>query len=536
MMVGGVETSSRPVRRSIRMIFPRRKTFRSSVFLPLLLGLAGAGALVPVARAQSSTTVDSSRQLFSVMCALHAAGYESNVSSTGFHPVRARLREVLLRKHGPATEALREFYRNHEVADSSATLARFVSFALVTGPPPDFKFVFSHDELPPEVLALEGFNEILANFDREAGIEGLWRSVQFEYDREIRRVSGPTGNIVQVATGYLRELPKMRRGRSFTVIVEPMIGGRTTFRNVGDRYAIMLRPGAELPLDDIRHAYLHYLLDPLPYRFKAATNSKRIFLNYAARAPRLPAEYKDDFESLLTECLVKAVELRLSKLSPEKLAADINAAEASGFVLVRALHRELLRGFDQSEPPMSLYFPDLLRGISLGEEGKRLEKVQFAPTEAAPASAEPAAELSELDAWLIEGDRQIAAQDGVAASATFGRILAKYPGQPRALYGLAVSLVLRGEVDKAKELFQDLVSATSVGSQASEKRPPFVVAWSHVHLGRIYDLERNRELALSEYRAALAVEGAPDAARIAARRGIEKGMQPSKNEGVPQRP
>ncbi len=515
------------------MILPQRKAFWPSVFLPLLLGLAGAGALAPEARAQSSVSVDSSRQLFSVMCALHAAGYESNVSSTGFHPVRARLREVLLRKQGPATEALREFYRNHELADSSATLARYVSFALVTGPPPEFKFVFVHDELPPEVLALQGLNEILANFDREAGIEELWRSVQFEYVREIRRVSEPAGSIVQIATGYLRELPKLRPGRTFTVIVEPMIGGRTTFRNVGDRYAIMLRPGAELPLDDIRHAYLHYLLDPLPYRFKAATNSKRIFLNYAARAPRLPAEFKDDFEALLTECLVKAVELRLSKLSPEKLAAEINAAEATGFVLVRPLHRELLRGFDQSEPPMSLYFPDLLRGISLGEEGKRLEALPFAT---APATAGPAAEVSELDAWLIEGDRQIAAQDGVAAAAAFERILARYPGQPRALYGLAVSLVVRGEVDKAKELFQDLVSATSAGPQASEKKPPFVVAWSHVHLGRIYDLERNRELALSEYRAALAVEGAPDAARIAARRGIEKGMQPSKNEGVPQRP
>ncbi len=494
------------------------------------------GVLAPVAHAQANVSVDSSRQLFAVMCALHAAGYESNVSSASFHPVRARLREVLLRKQGPATEALREFYRNHEVTDPSATMARFVSFALVTGPPPAFKFVFSHDELPPEVLALEGFNEILANFDREAGIEELWRSVQFEYDREIRRLSDPVSNIVYVSNGYLRELTKRSPGRSFTVIVEPMIGGRTSFRNVADRYAIMLRPGAELPLDEIRHAYLHFLLDPLPYRYKAATNSKRIFLNYAGRAPRLPAEYKDDFESLLTECLVKAVELRLSKLSSEKLAAEINAAEASGFVLVRALHRELLRKFDQSEPPMSQFFPDFLRGISIGEEGKRLETVQFAAAEAALAPAEPATEASELDEWLIAGDRQIAAQDGVAAGATFERILGKYPGQPRALYGLAVSLVLRREVDRAKEMFQDLVSATSAGAQTSEKKPPFVVAWSHVHLGRIHDLEGNRELALSEYRAALAVEGAPDAARIAARRGIERGTPPSKKVGAPQFP
>ncbi|MBI1750266.1 MAG: tetratricopeptide repeat protein [Acidobacteria bacterium] len=524
------------MRRSITLNLSR-KTFRLSVFLPLLLGLTAFGALAPAARAQASVSVDSSRQLFAVMCALHAAGFESNVASASFHPVRARLREVLLRKQGPATDALREFYRNHEVTDPAATLARYVSFALVVGPPPTFKYEFSRDELPPDALALENFNEILAAFDREAGIEELWRSVEFEYQREISRAREPVGQIVLVATSYLREVPKPRPGRSFTVIVEPMIGGRTTFRNVGDRYAIMLRPGAELPLDDIRHAYLHFLLDPLPYRYKAATNSKRIFLNYAGRAPRLAAEYKDDFEAFLTECLVKAVELRLSKLSPEKLAAEIGAAEANGFVLVRALHRELVRSFDQSAPPMSLYFADLLRGISIGEEGKRLETIQFAAAESASASAEPATELSELDQWLVEGDRQIAGQDGAAASATFERILEKYPGQPRALYGLAVALVLRGEVEKAKDMFQDLVSATSAGAQASEKKPPFVVAWSHVHLGRIYDLERNRELALSEYRAALAVEGAPDAARIAARRGIEKGTPPpSKKDDAAQRP
>jgi sulfur transfer complex TusBCD TusB component (DsrH family) len=534
-MVGGVKNVSRPVRRSINRIPSRRPLFYSAL-VSLLLGLACTAALAPTAQAQSNVRVDSSRQLFAVMCALHAAGFESNVSSASFHPVRARLREVLLSKKGPAADALREFYRAHEVADSSATLARFVSFALVTGPPPDFKLELPRDELPPEVVALEGFNEVLANFDREAGIEELWRSVQFEYEREIQRLREPVGNIVLVATGYLRELPKPRATRTFAVIVEPMIGGRTSFRTVGDHYAIMLRPGADPPLDEIRHAYLHFLLDPLAYRYKAATNSKRIFLQYAGRAPRLPNEFKDDFESFLTECLVKAVELRLSKLSPEKLAAAISAEEANGFVLVRALHRELLRGFDQSEPPMSLFFPDLLRGVSLGDEGKRLETVQFAPAQSAPAAAEPATKVSELDEWLTEGDRQIAAQNGVAASATFERILAKYPAQPRALYGLAVSMVLRREVDKAKEMFQDLVSATNSGAQTSEGKPPFVVAWSHVHLGRIYDLEGNRELALSEYRAALAVEGAPDAARLAARRGLEKGTLPSKNEGAPQRP
>jgi hypothetical protein len=43
-----------------------------------------------------------------------------------------------------------------------------------------------------------------------------------------------------------------------------------------------------------------------------------------------------------------------------------------------------------------------------------------------------------------------------------------------------------------------------------------------VYLGRINDLEGERDLALAEYRAALAVTGAPEAAYVAAQRGVEQ--------------
>jgi len=489
-------------------------------------------------RPQSNVTVDGSRQLFAVMCALHAAGYEAGVSALNFHPVRARLREVLLQKQGPAAEALREFYRNHRLADPAANLARYVSFAHVIGAPPDFKFTVTRDELPPEVLALDGFNEILANFDREANIAELWRSVQREYILEIGRLQPPVAQIVLVSSGYLREILKPQSRRTFTVIVEPMIGAKTSFRNVGDRYAVMLAPSDNPPLDEVRHSFLHFLLDPLPYRYQAVTNSRRIFLNYAARAPRLPVEYREDFEALLTECLVKAVELRLRRLPAEALAAELRATEQDGFVLVRALYRELEQSFEKAEPAMNLFFPDLLRGIKIGEEGQRLEKLQFAAAQPPPAAKTEegaAAEPSELEQWLMQGERQIAAKDAAGATETFERVLSKHPGHPRARYGLAVASVLRGEAEQAKSIFQELIGGP-VGDLSAEKSSPFVLAWSHVYLARIYDLEGNRELALSEYRAALAVEGAPDDARLAARRGLEKGFEPAKRPGASQRP
>jgi hypothetical protein len=421
------------------------------------------------------------------------------------------------------------------LADPAATLSRYVSFALVVGPPPKFDYVLRRDELPPDVLAIEGFAEVLANFYREAQIERLWARVEPEHDREIQRLHGPVAQLVMTTSAYLRELIRPRSPRTFAVYVEPMVGSKTNFRIYRDHYAIVLSPGGEVPLDEIRHALLHFLLDPLAIRHAGLVAEKKPLLGFAARAPRLPVEYKEDFPALFTECLVRAVELRLRRLPPEKLATAIDQAEGDGYVLVRALSRELAK-FEKVEPSMRFYFPDLVRGIGVAEETKRLQNVQFAaatagaePLGAAPGAEDPkAGPAQELDRWLAEGERQIAAQNADAATAAFQRVLAKHPNQPRAVYGLAVAAVLQGDADRAKELFHRLVvnPPQPVGQPgAATKQDPLILAWSHVYLGRIYDVDGNRELAVSEYRAALSVQGAPESARLAAQRGIEKGYE-----------
>ncbi len=92
--------------------------------------------------ARRSVSVDSRLQLFAVMCALDAAGYEP-VAATGDTPGRIQVRKRLQALQGPAAVALRKYYAEHAVADSGATFSRFVSFALVVGPPPDFQFEFA---------------------------------------------------------------------------------------------------------------------------------------------------------------------------------------------------------------------------------------------------------------------------------------------------------------------------------------------------------------------------------------------------------
>src|SRR3981081_4298051 len=94
--------------------------------------------------------------MFTTMCALLAAGFESDVSAANWHPLRAQLRERMQHQQGPAVESVREFYKKHQLADEGAMLSQYVWFGLVSGPAPKFALTLRRDELPPEVIALEG--------------------------------------------------------------------------------------------------------------------------------------------------------------------------------------------------------------------------------------------------------------------------------------------------------------------------------------------------------------------------------------------
>jgi tetratricopeptide (TPR) repeat protein len=482
---------------------------------------------------QRIVSVDSRVQLFAVICALDAAGYNSGVNSASDTPGRVQLRQRLLGLQGPAVAALRKYYAEHALGDSGGTFSRFVSFALVAGPPPDFKFALRRDDLPPEALTLDGFNAILANFYEEEKLSELWKIYQPDYEAGVESLRAPVSDLIFTVSNYLREIISSNTRRSFSVYVEPLAGGKTIFKTFGDQYALVVRPSADPPMDDIRHAFLHFLLDPIAIRYRVQASSASPLLEIAAHAPQLPVDLRDDFSAFFDECLVRAVELRLRRLSPLQLAAAMDDAEASGYVLVRSIYAGL-SGFEKSEPAISYYLPDLIKGIDVGGEQRRLRGVKFA--EAAPASeappentrtaSKPADSSTPLDDDLAEGQRQISARNGAAAAASFERVLAAHPDDERATYGLAVASALQGRPDQARELFTKVIAAAQNPLADPNSHPdPSNLSWSHIYLGRMYDVEGKRDLAVLEYRAALAVAGAPDSARTAAQRGIEAGYQ-----------
>jgi hypothetical protein len=478
----------------------------------------------------TNITIDASEPMFTTMCALLASGFESDVSAENWHSLRAQLRDRMQHQEGPAVEAIREYYKQHDSADPGAALSRYLWFGLVAGPAPNFKPTMRREDLPPEVLALEGFSDLLSKYYQEQQIGQLWRQMQPAYNREIERMHEAVSQIVFVSGGYLRAMARPSDLRTFTIIVEPLVGRITNVRNFGDHYAIVLSGADDIPADVVRHAYLHFLLDPLPLRYSHVVAVKKPLFERAAGSPRLPADLKDDFPSYFAECTVRAVELKLKRMSPGERDAALERDDADGYILVRPLFSALPK-FESAEPSMELFFPELVRSIDVAAELRRVSSLQFATAdrERKPQDlgseevarrrvvALPGTVPNDADAIaaLTEGERRIAEKNARAAEASFQKVVAKYPDQARAWYGLGLVAMLDHDGPRAKEVFGRLTT----GEHAATS-DPLVLAWSHIYLARIYDGEGQPREAQAEYQAALTVPGGPEQARQAAQKGL----------------
>lgn len=475
----------------------------------------------------SPVSIDGSEAMFTTMCALLASGFESNVDSREWRPIRTQLRDRMQHQQGLAVEAARQFYKQHQLRDPGAMLSQYIWFGLVSGPAPNFQPTLRRDDLPPEVIALDGFSEILSAYYKEQNIGALWRQLQPLYTQDAARMHDSVAQIVFLETNYLREM-ETPSPRTFTVVVEPLVGRITNVRNFGDHYALIVSGPENVPLDVIRHAYLHFLLDPLPLRYSHVIAVKQPLFQIAAAAPRLELDLKDDFSSYFAECLVRAVELRIKRVPPSERDSALNTNDTDGYVLVRPLYNALDK-FEKSEPSMPIYFPEMVRSIDVAAETKRLQTVIFAPVDAPrvkDTSSEAVARRKQMApstipndqeaiAALTEGERRIAEKNPRAAEISFQRVLAKFPDQPRAWYGLGLVALMDHDGERAKEVFGRLTE----GDHAATK-DPLVLTWSHVYLARIYDDEGHSNEARNEYEAALAVSGAPAQAREAAQKGL----------------
>ena len=251
--------------------------------------------------------------------------------------------------------------------------------------------------------------------------------------------------------------------------------------------------GSALKMEQIHHTFLHYELDPLAAKHFTAIKRLEPLLQSVKHAP-LEESFKTDISLLVTECLVRAIEIRQSgnKQTAEAMRAQaVDDAVKQGYILTQYFYNAVV-AFEKDPAGIRGAYRGILENVDLKKEEKAAAEVQFAST-----STPELVRLSrpEERRMLLTAEKRLAAGDPKGAQELAQAALDKKIGdQGRALFILAEVAVANKNRDGAQDNFQKAIAAT---------KDPKVVGWSHVYLGRILDMKEDRDAAVAEYQAAL---------------------------------
>jgi tetratricopeptide (TPR) repeat protein len=503
-------------------------TARLEVFLGFRLRhsiLALVLALLPgVCLAQNTPKVslDTSETLFTILAAMNACGYDAELNLSD--PVRKQIRGELGRAAHDSDDALEttnvmcQYYHEHVRPDPSRDLAQYISLALYLGDPPNLLPKVKEAELPPDAANVVPFAKLAAAFYERAGLHAIWQKHREAYARLADRYHEPLSKTLFDTEIYLKLPSAGYLGRGFTVYLEPMgAPGQVNARNYGNEYYVVISPaGSELKMDQIRHTYLHYLLDPLSLKYPASIKRLDPLLESVKRAPMEEA-FKIDTSLLVTECLVRAVEIRTqgNSKTPEALRSDaVEKSMEQGYILTRYFYDALIQ-FEKNPEGIRNAYIDLLSNVDLKKEEKRAAEIQFASN----ASPEVLRFSRPKDQHLL-----LLAEKRMSG------------GDLKTAQDLAEQALRNGQEDPGRALFvlaqiaaanKDMAGATGYFERALKvAQEPKVVAWSHIYLGRIFDLQEQRENALNQYHAALSTGGTLPEVKAAAERGLQQPYEP----------
>ena len=474
-------------------------------------------AALPRAASPAETgQLDASPSLFTVMAAINAVGYRAEWASPHNHPLRFAIQKELEKHQLSSLPPLKEFFDKHRKKNDTLELSQYISFALSCTGPPNFDFSQRDVEIPPEVTGMRDLSKLLAAFYKEANIDDLWKRSQPAIEQYLAHYQEPVVNAVLQVNGYMRQMTSGFKHRRFQIFIELQAGpNQIQTRSYSDDYTVVITPSAELRIFDIRHAYLHYLLDPMATYNQEILNRKKSLVDHAMRAQALDASFKEDYLLLVTESLIKVVESRL-----DHKPGVVQEAFKEGYILA-PYFAEALPVYEKQETSMLRYYKEMVQAIDVYKEDKRLTGVEFNKESAArpaikvPAPAPPPPPTGAAKT-MQDAEEAYAARDLDKARDLYLKVLEqtdKKPMHATAYYGLGRISLLEKHLDEAERLFQK-----SLDSEPE----PFDRAWDMVYLGRLAIAANEKEQAAKLLNGVLQLEGATDKAKEQARQLLQQ--------------
>jgi hypothetical protein len=495
----------------------------------------------------SAITLETSEPLFYIAVALNTCGYDADLANSS--PVRARIREEINTQVAASAaartsrDALCNYVREHTLADGSLNLAQYISLALYLSPPPELTPTADQTELPPDSTQVVNILPLLRTFAEDIHLNAIWVEHRAEYEDLTARVHGPLTKMILNTNIYLRLPVSSYDGRRFLVLLEPMLAPSTTNARIySSDYIVVASPAADPPgavhMDDIRHIYLHYEIEPMVYARAQAMERLQPLLKAVQDAP-LEYTYKTEIVPLLTECLIKAIETHTmdvgipkpqkpgpqvkARADLERYDADMSAydhqAEAvrrkavdlamrQGWVLVDYFYGQI-GTMEKDGISLKENMGQMVYGMDVDRERHKDQQIAFLPESSHDVLRRATTQL----AGLQLAELKIFKGDLAGASEIANKVLADPAGDhAQAHYVLARINLMQRQPGAAIGDFQEVLDTS---------KNPRTLAWSHIYLGRLYDIMPDREKAVAEYQAALVVRDAQPDTKVAAEQGIK---------------
>ena len=474
-------------------------------------------------------TLDTNETLFAVLTAMNSCGYDVdlNLSDAQRLNVRAEVQRNLRfsDEAQAAMASMCDWYQAHKGKDPQHDLSQFVSLALYLEGPPHFMPRVKEDVMPPDAMPIAGFGAQLERFYDKAALHSIWEAHRANYAALVARYHEPLAKMVFDTDIYLKLQSGGYLGRTFTILLDVMGDpSEANARNYGSDYYVVVFPSPDpttidpLKMPQIRHTYLHYLLDPMAEKHFTAIKRLEPLLQSVKNAP-LEENFKTDISLLVTECLIRAIEIRTAGTKQTAEAMRLQAvddAEKQGYILTKYFYNAIV-AFEKDPAGLRTAYGDIVEAIDIKQQQRAASEIQFARN-----SKPELVQLSRMEdrRMLTTAEKRLAAGDPKGAQELAQQALERKVGdQGRALFIMAQVAVANRNPDGAADNFRKAIQAT---------KDPKVVAWSHVYLGRMLDMKDppDREGALIEYRAALTAGAELPEAKAAAERGLQNPYEP----------
>ena len=487
--------------------------------------------------------------VFVMAAALNACGYDEGLSESA--PVRQRVRDEMNQALAKSEDARVKrdkvclFIAQHRMTGSIKDISQYISLALYLTPPPELETSVELPEMPPDSTQVVEIAPLLRDFAAAVDLHGIWLTVHHSYDEETDKLHDPLSKMIVSANLYLKMPASTYDGRRFVVVMEPLLSPKlVNARIYGTDYVVVVSPvNGTIPMSDVRHTYLHYVIEPLLYTRANAIDRTQPILKEIHDAP-LEFRFRSNTVALTVECLIKAIEARTMdtgvpvykiptgierselpryeherQLYQEKVdaikSATVHHDMTQGFVLTQYFYEQLIQ-FEKDPASLQDTIGEMVYSMDVDQQVHRARDTQFdAQADGDVLQRSKPRVLTGLD--LAEA--RLAAGDVATASALARQSLTVHSDSiesiadsARANFILARAAIMTGHPEQAIDRFQKAI-ATS--------KDPRLLAWSHIYLGRMLDLDCKRDEAMAEYKEALATRDGAQDTRLAAERGVK---------------